>query len=138
MAHYAGVNRSLQAGQPTQAIEIMEAAKGDYGSKSQLLYFMDHGMVLHLAGEYEQSNVELEKAHLLIEELYTKRIRDEAASLLVNEARQPYEGAPYEHVMVNVVKGLNYALLQQWNDALVEARRIDHRLNVLSDKERRE
>ena len=135
MAHYAGVNRSLLAGQPDQAIEIMEDAKEEYGSKNRLLYLMDHGMVLHLAGEYRKSNAVLEEAHLLIEDLYTKRIRDEAASLLVNEARQPYKGPSYEHVMVNVVKGLNYALLQQWNEALVEARRIDHRLNVLSDEE---
>ncbi len=135
MAHYDGVERSLLAGQGAQAIEIIEDAKDEYGSKSRLLYLMDHGMVLHLAGEYRKSNVVLEEAHLLIEDLYTKRIRDEAASLLLNEARQPYEGAPYEHVMVNVIKGLNYALLQQWNEALVEARRIDHRLNVLSDKE---
>jgi hypothetical protein len=75
----------------------------------------------------------LEEADFLIEDLYTKRLRDEAAALLVNEARQPYEGAPYEHVMVNVVKALNYAFLQQWTEALVESRRIDHRLNVLSD-----
>ena len=75
----------------------------------------------------------LEEAHLLIEDMYTKRLRDEAAALLVNEASQPYEGAPHEHVMVNVVKALNYAFLQQWAEALVEARRIDHRLNVLSD-----
>ena len=34
-------------------------------------------------------------------------------------------------------KALNYALLNQWQDALVEARRIDHRLNVLSDRTRR-
>ncbi len=135
MAHYAKVEQSLLAGQPTQAIQIMQAAKEEYGTKSRLLFLMDKGMVLHLAGEYTKSNAVLEEAHLLIEDLYTKRIRDEAASLLVNEARQPYEGAPYEHVMVNVIKGLNYALLQQWNEALVEARRIDHRLNVLSDKE---
>ncbi len=135
MAHYAGVERSLLAGQPAQAIQIMEAAKDEYGNKSRLLYLLDHGMVLHLAGEYAKSNAVLEEAHFLIEDLYTQRIRDEAASLLVNEARQPYEGAPYEHVMVNVVKGLNYALLQQWSEALVEARRIDHRLNVLSDNE---
>ncbi len=134
MSHYAGVERSLSAGQSAQAIQIMEAAKDEYGSKSRLLFLMDHGMVLHLAGRYTESNVVLEEAHLLIEDLYTKRLRDEASALLVNEARQPYEGAPHEHVMVNVVKGLNYALLQQWSEALVEARRIDHRLNVLSDK----
>ncbi len=133
MAHYAGVQRSLLAGQTDQAVQIMQAAKEAYGKKSQLLYLLDEGMVLHLAGRYTESNVALEEAHLLIEDLYTKRLTDTASALLVNEARQPYEGAPHEHVMVNVVKGLNYAFLQQWTEALVEARRIDHRLNVLSD-----
>lgn len=133
MAHYAGVERSLLAGQSEQAVQIMQAAKDAYDNKSHLLFLMDYGMVLHLAGRYTDSNAILEEAHLLIEDLYTKRLRDKASALLVNEARQPYEGAPYEHVMINVVKALNYALLQQWNEALVEARRIDHRLNVLSD-----
>ncbi len=133
MAHYAGVERSLFAGQPEQAIKIMQAAEDEYGNTSRLLFLMDHGMVLHLAGRYAESNAVLEEAHFLIEDLYTKRLRDEASALLVNEARKPYEGAPYEHVMVNVVKALNYAFLQQWTEALVEARRIDHRLNVLSD-----
>ena len=135
MAHYASVQRSLLDGQSDQAIKIMQSAKEDYGHKSQLLYLMDQGMVLHLTGRYAASNEVLEKAHLLIEDLYTKRLRDEAAALLVNEARQPYEGAAHEHVMVNVIKALNFAAQQQWNEALVEARRIDHRLNVLSDNE---
>ena len=135
MAHYAGIERSLLVGQPAQAIQIMQAAKEEYGTKNRLLFLMDQGMVFHLAGQYAESNAVLEEAHLLIEDLYTKRLRDEASSLLLNEARQPYVGAPHEHVMVNVVKALNYAAQQQWDEALVEARRIDHRLNVLSDKE---
>lgn len=133
MTHYAGVERSLSAGQSAQAIEIMQSAEEEYGKKNRLLFLMDHGMVLHVTGRYAESNVVLEEAHLLIEDLYTSRLRDEAAALLVNEARQPYEGAPHEHVMINVVMALNYAFLQQWSEALVEARRIDHRLNVLSD-----
>ncbi|MCZ6581181.1 MAG: hypothetical protein O6840_06090, partial [Nitrospirae bacterium] len=40
---------------------------------------------------------------------------------------------PYEQVMINVVKALNYAGLGDLDEALVEARRIDHRLNVLND-----
>ena len=133
LSHYAGVERSLLVGQPEQAIQMMQSAKDDYGNKSRLLFLMDYGMVLHLAGRYAESNVVLEEANLLIEDFYTTRIRDTAAALLVNEAQQPYEGTPYEHVMVNVVKALNYAFLQQWSEALVEGRRIDHRLNVLSD-----
>ena len=37
--------------------------------------------------------------------------------------------------MIPVIKALNYAMLQQWNEALVEGRRIDHRLNVLHDQQ---
>jgi hypothetical protein len=134
MSHYGGVERSLSAGNSDQAVQIIQAAKEDYGSKGRLLYLMDQGMVLHLAGRYVESNTILEEAYLLVEDLYTKRLRDEASAMLVNEARKPYEGAPHEHVMINVLKAFNYALLQQWTEALVEARRIDHRLNVLSDK----
>jgi hypothetical protein len=53
---------------------------------------------------------------------------------MTNDTALPYEGDPYEQVLINVLKALNYAVLGQWQDALVEARRIDHRLNVLSDR----
>ncbi|MCA9463186.1 MAG: hypothetical protein KC590_13765 [Nitrospira sp.] len=135
MSHYAGIERSLFQGNPQEAVEIIQSAKDQYGKKDYLLYLLDQGMVQHLAGYYSESNQVLEEAYQLVEELYTTRLRDEASALLVNEARKPYEGTPHEHVMINVIKALNYAALQQWNEAMVEARRIDHRLNVLHDKQ---
>jgi uncharacterized protein len=133
-SHYKGVDRSLQAGNPDKAVTLIQEAEDDYGRKNRLLYLMDEGMVLHLAGRYEESNTVLEEAYLLVEELYTTRLRDQASAILINETQLPFEGEPFEHVLLNVVMGLNYALLQNWNEALVEARRIDHRLNVLSDR----
>jgi len=133
-SHYGGVERSLKAGNSDQAIELIQGAKEEYGRKNRLLYLMDYGMVLHLAGRYEESNTVLEEAHYLVEDLYTTRLRDQASALLVNETQLPYEGEPFEHVWINVIKALNYACLENWNEALVEARRIDHKLNVLSDR----
>lgn len=132
-AHYGGVERNLRAGHPDQAVKLIQEAKDEYGRNNRLLYLMDNGMVLHLAGRYQESNAILEEAHLLIEEQYTTRVRDQASALLLNETQLPYAGEPFEHVLINVIKALNYALLSHWSDALVEARRIDHRLNVLSD-----
>jgi hypothetical protein len=132
-AHYGGVERNLRAGHPDQAVKLIQEAKDDYGRNNRLLYLMDNGMVLHLAGRYQESNAVLEEAYLLIEEQYTTRVRDQASALLLNETQLPYAGEPFEHVLINVIKALNYALLSHWSDALVEARRIDHRLNVLSD-----
>jgi hypothetical protein len=53
---------------------------------------------------------------------------------MTNDTALFYEGDSYEQVLINVLKALNYAVLGEWQDALVEARRIDQRLNVLSDR----
>jgi hypothetical protein len=133
-SHYGGVERSLTAGNPDKAVALIQEAKDEYGRDNRLLYLLDEVMVLHLAGRYQESNTVLEEAHYLVEEQYATRLRDQASALLVNETQLPYEGEPFEHVLINVMKALNYALLENWNEALVEARRIDHRLNVLSDR----
>jgi len=91
-------------------------------------------MTLHLAGDYQQSNAVLEQAEEELDRLYTRRIRTESLAFMTNDTALFYEGDPYEQVLINVLKALNYAVLGQWQDALVEARRIDHRLNVLSDR----
>lgn len=131
--HYRDVEKSLLAGNPEQADQLVRKAKKDYGQRNRLLYLMDRGMTLHLAGRYQESNLLLEDADTLIEDYYTTRIRDEVSAILLSETRLPYQGDPYEQVMVNVLKALNYAILQDVPAALVEARRIDHRLNLIGD-----
>jgi uncharacterized protein len=133
-AHYLLVDKSLLANDYRQADAIIQKAEEDYGAKSRVLYGMDRGMTLQLAGEYEQSNAVLEKAEDEVEQLYTRSIRTESFAFMTNDNSLPFEGEPYEQVMINVLKALNYASLNRWQDALVEARRIDHRLNVLTDR----
>ena len=133
---YALIEQSLAAGDAKQADAIVQQAESAYGSKSRLLYGMDRGMTLQLAGDYQQSSAVLEQAEEEVERLYTRTVRSEAAAFLTNDNALSYEGDPYEHVMINVVKALNYAAQGQLQEALVEARRIDHRLNVLTDKAR--
>ena len=131
---YLLIEASLRAHDPKGADAIVAAAEKDYGSKSRVLYGMDRGMTLQLAGDYPQSNVVLEQAEEELDRLYTRKIRTETLAFLTSDTALPYEGDPYEQVLINVLKSLNYAMLGQWQDALVEARRIDHRLNVLSDQ----
>jgi uncharacterized protein len=133
-SRYLLVDKSLLASDYRQADAIIQKAEDEYGAKSRVLYGMDRGMTLQLAGEYEQSNEVLEKAEDEIDRLYTRSIRTESFAFMTNDTSLPYEGEPYEQVMINVLKALNYASLDRWQDALVEARRIDHRLNVLADR----
>ena len=131
---YALIETSLRAHNPKGADAIVQSAEKEYGDKSRLLYGMDRGMTLHLAGDYQQSNAVLEQAEEELDRLYTRRIRTETLAFMTNDTALPYVGDPYEQVLINVLKAINYAVLGQWQDALVEARRIDHRLNVLSDR----
>lgn len=128
------MEQSLRAGNPDKADAILQSVESRYGTKSRLLYRMERGMTLHLAGKFDQSTAILEQADRDVDALYTKRIRTEAKAFLINDTELPYDGDPYEQVMVNVVKALNYALLGDLAEALVEARRIDHRLNLLADR----
>jgi hypothetical protein len=131
---YALIEESLHAGDAQRADAIVEGAHEDYGAKSQVLYRMDRGMTLHLAGRYEESTAVLDKAEQEVEELYTRRISTQAKAFLYNDTELPFEGAAYEQVMLNVLKALNYAVRGNLQEALVEARRVDHRLNVLADR----
>ncbi len=131
---YLLIEASLRAHDPKGADAIVQQAEKEYGDKSRVLYGMDRGMTLHLAGDYQQSNTVLEQAEEELDSLYTRKIRTESLAFMTNDTALFYEGDPYEQVLINVLKALNYAVLGQWQDALVEARRIDHRLNVLSDR----
>lgn len=131
---YALIDAHLRAGDVVRADAIVEEAQKEYGSKSQVLYRMDRGMTLHLAGRYEDSTAVLEKADQQVEQLYTRHLTTQAKTFLYNDTELPFEGAPYEQVMLNVIKALNYAVSGDLEDALVEARRVDHRLNVLADQ----
>src|SRR5438309_2130557 len=75
---YALIDQSLLAGDPTRAATIIEKAKDEYGSESQVLYEMDRGLVLHLAGDYQASNAVLEQAKDEVEKLYTRHVTTEA------------------------------------------------------------
>jgi hypothetical protein len=134
MNRYLLIDASLRAHDPKGADAIVQQAEKEYGGGSRVLYGMDRGMTLQLVGDYQQSNVVLEQAEEELDRLYTRKFRTETFAFMTNDTALPYEGDPYEQVLINVLKALNYAVLGQWEDALVEARRIDHRLNVLSDR----
>jgi hypothetical protein len=69
-----------------------------------------------------------------MEELYTKSISKEAASFLISDNTIPYRGEDFEMAMVNLFMALNYVGLGSWEDALVEARKVDNKLSVINSQ----
>jgi hypothetical protein len=91
-------------------------------------------MMLHLAGQYVESNQMLAQAEDRIDQFYTKSVSAETGAMLTNDNTLPYEGEDFEKVMINVIQALNYVFLGEWDEALVEARKVDHKLNLFNDK----
>ena len=133
-ALYARIDRDLEAGHPNDAVAALEAKQSSFGSRSQVLYSMELGILQHIAGQYHESNQSLTTAEDLSEALYTRRISSEAEAFLANDTALPYEGEDFEKVMLNIVMMINYADLGMLDDALVEARKVDHKLSVLNDR----
>ncbi|RKZ07604.1 hypothetical protein DRQ05_02825, partial [bacterium] len=127
------VDRFLPAADFQQAIADLESHEKAFGGKSRLLYLLNMGALNHYAGDYEESNKYFEEAYALADELYTKSITRELAGT-VSPNMRPYYGEDYEKVMVNTFMALNYLKLGALDEALVEARRIDKDLELLTNK----
>ena len=125
----------VQQGNYKQAASIIEQARTkSYKEKDRVLYYLDLGMLLHWAGEWERSNEMLDQAEFAIEELYTKSISKGAASVVLNDNALDYPGEDYEDIYLNVFKALNYIALENIESAQVETRRVQIKLNILEDK----
>lgn len=101
--------------------------------RNEILLYLEKGRVFHLQQQYDSSNYYLNKADLLMEEKNTAA--NVSTAVLVNEAMTRYGGEDFEKVLVNYYKALNYLFLNQNDEALVEAKRINLRLNALGDKQ---
>jgi len=105
-----------------RALELIEKVKP--ARRDRLLYLLDKGMILHAAGEYEESNRVLEQAEDLGEQLYAKSITRETAATLWSEEARDYPGERHELAMIPTIRMLNYIMLDEWDEALVEVRRL--------------
>ncbi len=96
-----------------------------YRKSDKLLYLLNRGTILHVAGSYKESNKVFESAEDLIE-LYDKQgAARQVAATVTNDWALRYTGEKFERLLINVFKMLNYAALNEWDEALVEVRRIN-------------
>jgi hypothetical protein len=133
---YAPITAELRADRYDAAIAGLEEArkKGNFGDKDRLIYLIDAGMAYHYAGIYDTSNERLHMAEAASEELYTKSVSRAALSVILNDNALEYSGEDYEILYANLVKALNYMALHNFDDAFVEIRRANDKLQALEQK----
>jgi len=129
------LRRLAAAGDFDRAVEVLaRLPEGSYGKNNQLLEALDRGMILHYAGWYRESIAAFETAKRVYDELYTRSLSKIAASWLWNDAALPYPGEDFERAMINAFQALNFAAIQDYNEALVEARNVQSVLQRINDR----
>ena len=116
-----------------KAEQILVKDKKGPKRNTKLIYFLNRGVIAHALGKYSESNDFFEQAYILGED-YRKNIGSEALALLSNPMVSEYKGEDFELLTLHYFKALNYVFLNNYDNALVEARRINNKLNELSDK----
>ena len=114
------------------ALAIVERERnGAYGGRNRLLYHLDRGMLLHVAGEYAASNAAFEVAKRIGEDLYTARLGNAGLSLMTNDYALDYAGENFERTLIHLFSSLNYRMLGDRESALVEIRQLGDYLRKL-------
>ncbi len=126
-----GLRVAYEAEDYPRALEELSHLEEEGNPKDALLVLLDKGMVLHAAGRWEESLHVLAEADRLSQELDAISISEEAGALLSSERQRAYRGEDFEKLMISVLQALNYAQLGMDEDALVEVRRVNERLEKM-------
>jgi hypothetical protein len=133
--HYAAYRPYLLQRDFPSALEYVENSKVEfYGKKNRLLYYFDRGMLLHLAGRYQDSNQVLEQAKTAADELWTESVAENAAAWVTTDNSLSYAGEDFEKVLCHFIAAQNYLALGDASAARVEARQITQKLELYNQR----
>tara|TARA_R110000868_G_scaffold8205_3_gene42509 strand:- start:104280 stop:105617 length:1338 start_codon:yes stop_codon:yes gene_type:complete len=111
--------------------DAADRVKSKTDTNDKILYLMEYGRIEQLAGNFTQSRDIYTQAIANVDALQQKAkitatgMFDQSAALLVNDNAIPYQGYPYEYILLHQYQALNYVALGDVSGALVEVRRAD-------------
>lgn len=126
----AGPRNLLKNGQVEEALEKFKAL-ADKDDRDQLVHVMDYAMALQIAGQYRESSQAFIRADKLVDLNDYHSVTNVVGATLGGEEMVQYKGESYEKFLINTMNAINYLMMGQYDDALVEARRINDKLSKM-------
>lgn len=122
----------MRSGDYSGALRLVEEQKSKaFKDENRLLYFLERGMLLHIDGQFMESNAAFEEAKQIGDALYTKSLSDLGFSLMSNDYALDYAGENFERTLIHLFAALNYVQLGEIDSALVEVRQVGNYLRKL-------
>ena len=119
--------KHLADGNPSLASKELSHKAAKEG-KNQVLHMLEYGLSLHQEGNFKKSNEVLIAVDRLAEVKDYVSLSRQTGSLLLNESLISYKSERFENLLINAYLALNFTLLGDFENALVECRRIDQKL----------
>lgn len=126
----------MAKGRTEEALSLYE--KNVKSPNDQLLRLMDEGILLRVAERFEESNQKFLEAARLIEHSGYISLGEQGLTLLTNEKQKYYQGEDFEKVLIHVFLALNFIQLENWESALVSARKVNEILYVMISEGKRD
>ena len=95
--------------------------------KDEFLFMMECGLMLHTGGDYETSNKILLQAGKLAK-ITPISISQQVGSFLSNDTKTNYRGEDFEKVLVHMYLGINFLMLNKYDEARVEFLSVNNEL----------
>jgi hypothetical protein len=123
----------FRQGRYEEAAARLQKGAVDQGESGRdlLLFLLDVGLSLHSAGKFEESNRAFQQADKIAEIKDYTSLAAETATLLTSDNLKDYKGEDFEKVLINTYLAMNYALMGDNENALVEARRVNRKLYLM-------
>ncbi|WP_027359560.1 COG3014 family protein [Desulforegula conservatrix] len=129
---YKSASRMLATRDCEGAKQILSQDK--YGSKNQLLFLMDSGILNMQCGDYKKAVDFFSKASELGDDLWTESVSSNILSFVTNDLVLPYQGEDFERVMLPLFSGLCYMKLDRYDEALVDFKKLDIILGEMNSR----
>ncbi len=129
----AAFQNELQKNNIVKAIEEIDNNSFLKKRRNLLLYYFEKGKASFLNNDYQQSNQLFNEADRIIED-DNRNIKGQLLGIITNPENETFEGEDFEKVAIHYYKALNYTFLNKPDDALVEAKRINLKLQQINDK----
>jgi hypothetical protein len=120
----------LKAGQTSEALAKLQELAAKPGG-DQLVYQLDYATALQVAGQYRESSQAFIKADKLVDLNDYHSISNVVGAALGGEESVQYKGESFEKFLINTMNAINFLMMGQYDDALVEARRINEKINKM-------
>lgn len=114
--------------------EFGRAFPSDSTGGDRLLFLMEKGNLLRLAGRYAEARRLLLEADRLSDMLRSADPGEQVASMLTSDLVTDFRGADYEQVFINYCLAMCYALDGDLEEALVECRRVGEKLEAFNTR----